>query len=437
MAAAPLRPIRSDTMKSIFRFALLLLLPAASLTACVTGNKGYVRIPSDLTDITLIGTNPTEITLEASDDWYVRIFYEEGDTLRWLNATPLSGRADETSVTLTAKTPNYTTQPRRAEVQFKLPGDAGTVIRVTQQISPKPQPLTHLTRSLSGATLEGPAELTFQYDEELENTPVFSDGTTTYTLTRGTSNGTIATATSGGTGSFSYTAVNGRITALGPLQWEFRDRNTGILLQRSNVTFTFSYDRTEDKKLVSVSRTEEFTVEEGVTLEQSRQQTEIYEFVYDNLRIASITHTLPYSSAQSTASRSKLAYTFTYPENDADIQENNLTTNVWDLVVMPGMQGTPFYTFTGFGIFGLTGDTQGNFPISAQVTYIAPEAEDENALPPPTSLPQQMSYTFTRDNNASLTGAQTVTTWNDHTETSSVTFSYTPLETDETPDETE
>ena len=188
---------------------------------------------------------------------------------------------------------------------------------------------------------------------------------------------------------------------------------------------------------MSVSRTEEFTVEEGVTLEQSRQQTEIYEFVYDNLRIASITHTLPYSSAQSTASRSKLAYTFTYPENDADIQENNLTTNVWDLVVMPGMQGTPFYTFTGFGIFGLTGDTQGNFPISAQVTYIAPEAEDENALPPPTSLPQQMSYTFTRDNNASLTGAQTVTTWNDHTETSSVTFSYTPLETDETPDETE
>ena len=228
MAAAPLRPIRSDTMKSNFRFALLLLLPAASLTACVTGNKGYVRIPSDLTDITLIGTNPKEITLEASDDWYVRIFYEEGDTLRWLNATPLSGRADETSVTLTAKTPNYTTQPRRAEVQFKLPGDAGTIIRVTQQISPKPQPLTHLTRSLSGATLEGPAELTFQYDEELENTPVFSDGTTTYTLTRGTSNGTIATTTSGGTGSFSYTAVNGRITALGPLQWEFRDRNTGI-----------------------------------------------------------------------------------------------------------------------------------------------------------------------------------------------------------------
>ena len=201
MAAAPLRPIRSDTMKSIFRFALLLLLPAASLTACVTGNKGYVRIPSDLTDITLIGTNPKEITLEASDDWYVRIFYEEGDTLRWLNATPLSGRADETSVTLTAKTPNYTTQPRRAEVQFKLPGDAGTIIRVTQQISPKPQPLTHLTRSLSGATLEGPSELTFQYDEELENTPVFSDGTTTYTLTRGTSNGTIATATSGGTSS--------------------------------------------------------------------------------------------------------------------------------------------------------------------------------------------------------------------------------------------
>ena len=100
-------------MKSIFRFALLLLLPAASLTACVTGNKGYVRIPSDLTDITLIGTNPKEITLEASDDWYVRIFYEEGDTLRWLNATPLSGRADETSVTLTAKTPNYTTQLRR------------------------------------------------------------------------------------------------------------------------------------------------------------------------------------------------------------------------------------------------------------------------------------------------------------------------------------
>ena len=58
VAAPPLRPICSDTMKSIFRFALLLLLPAASLTACVTGNKGYVRIPSDLTDITLIGANP-------------------------------------------------------------------------------------------------------------------------------------------------------------------------------------------------------------------------------------------------------------------------------------------------------------------------------------------------------------------------------------------
>ena len=54
-------------MKSIFRFALLLLLPAASLTAYVTGNKGYERIPSDLTDFTLTGTNSKEITHEASD----------------------------------------------------------------------------------------------------------------------------------------------------------------------------------------------------------------------------------------------------------------------------------------------------------------------------------------------------------------------------------
>lgn len=422
-------------MKTISLIPLPVLLLTLLLSACTNGNQGYVRIPDDLRNITLIGTNPKQVTLDASNDWYVRIFYEKGDTLRWLNATPLSGTAAATSVTLTAKTPNYGNEPRHAEVQFKLPGNAGTVIRVTQQTSPKPQPLTMLTRSLSGATLEGPAQLTFEYDEETENTPVFSDGTYRYAVTRGSSIGSIATYLPDNSSSqFSFSEVNGRITSCGPMQWEFSDYNTGILMQRSKVTFTFSYDRSEDKKLASIVRDEEFTVEEGITLDQSRKQSEIYEFAYDNLRIISITHTLPYESSQPTASRSKLVYTFTYPEDDADIQENNLTTNIWDMIVMPGMQGTPFYSLTGYGIFGLTGDTQGNFPLSAQVEYIPPAADEGTDTAAAASLPQQVTYTFTRDNNSALTGAQTVTTYTDHSETAALTFSYTPIETPDSPE---
>lgn len=423
-------------MQKSFIAPIFALCLSALLTACAIPDRGYVRIDPSLQEITLIGTNPKEITLEASDDWYVRILYAEGDTLRWLNATPLSGQPDETSFTLTAKTPNYTSSPRQADVQVKLPGDTGTIIRVTQQTSVKPDPLTMMTRSLTGATLEGPSQFTFEYDEELNSTTAFSDGTNRYTNIGGTSVGNIvATPIGSETGStLTYSVVNNRISSFGPLQWEFNDRNTGILMQRSKVTFNFSYDRSEDKKLASITRTEVFTIENGSTLAESREEIETYEFAYDNLRIVSVTHTLPYLSSQPSSSRSKLIYTFNYPETDTEIQENNLTTNIWDMIVMPFAQGTPFYTLTGFGIFGLTGDTQGNFPISAQVEYIAPTPEEASAATrAATSLPQQITYAFERDNGA-LTGAQTVTTYDDHTETASAVFSYIPLET---PDEDE
>lgn len=417
-------------MQKSFFAPIFALCLSALLTACAIPDRGYVRIDPTLQEVTLIGTNPKDITLEASDDWYVRILYAEGDTLRWLNATPLSGRPDETTFTLTAKTPNYTSAPRQADVQIKLPGDAGTIIRVTQQTSVKPDPLTMMTRSLTGATLEGPAQLTFEYDEESNSTIAFSDGTNRYTNIGGSSVGSIVSTPIGAeTGSsFTYSVVNNRISSFGPLQWDFYDRNTGILMQRSKVSYNFSYDRSEDKKLSSITRTEVFTIENGTTLEESREQSEIYEFAYDNLRIVSVTHTLPYLTSQPSSSRAKLIYTFTYPETDTEIQENNLTTNVWDMIVMPFAQGTPFYSLTGFGIFGLTGDTQGNFPISAQVEYIAPAPEENNAATrATTSLPQQVTYTFERDNGA-LTGAQTVTTYDDHTETAAAAFSYIPLE---------
>lgn len=59
-------------------------------------------------DIELSGTNPFTVNFRASAEWYARIFYEQGDTTRWLNVTPLSGSPNITSVTIM---PNRPTTP--------------------------------------------------------------------------------------------------------------------------------------------------------------------------------------------------------------------------------------------------------------------------------------------------------------------------------------
>ena len=143
---------------------ITIALCLTALSASCAHDNAYVDIDDPgMHDIELSGTNPFTVNFRASAEWYARIFYEQGDTTRWLNVTPLSGSPNITSVTIMAKSANYTGSDRHADVEIKLPGNVGTQIRVTQPAVARPRQLSGIRRTLIGGTLDGLAELSFEY----------------------------------------------------------------------------------------------------------------------------------------------------------------------------------------------------------------------------------------------------------------------------------
>lgn len=360
-----------------------------TFTGCNVPDSGHINISPEQLSIELNGTLPQAITFEANGEWYTRVTYlndgtnsdgENGngetdsddgnatEDARWLNITPTSGSTDQTSITVQAITANYTQQSRRAELLLKLPGSAGVTIAITQPPTVRPARLASITRTLSGGSVNGPSQISFEYDDN-DNMIAFTSidsrsGTIRYSATKTSSSATITATTSSGESSITATMVNGLIYSCGPIEWTFSDPNSGIVMDRSSVTFNFRYDNSENKLLQSITRAETVSVEDGETLPESLSREERYEFVFSNLRIDSIYHILPYDPSDRKAVRDTVAYKLNYP---AESVTNNLTADLWDMIVMPEAQGTPFYSITGFWLFGLTGTIQGEFPETASV----------------------------------------------------------------------
>ena len=101
---------------------ITIALCLTALSASCAHDNAYVDIDDPgMHDIELSGTNPFTVNFRASAEWYARIFYEQGDTTRWLNVTPLSGSPNITSVTIMAKSANYTGSDRHADVEISSP----------------------------------------------------------------------------------------------------------------------------------------------------------------------------------------------------------------------------------------------------------------------------------------------------------------------------
>lgn len=382
-----------------------------TFTRCNVPDDGRINITPEQLSVELNGTLPQAITFEANGEWYTRVTYrndgandnEENGSVetgnddensaeddRWLNVTPTSGSADQTSITVQAITANYTQQARRADLLIKLPGSEGVTIAITQPPTVRPAQLTTITRTLSGGAVNGPSQISFEYDDN-DNMIAFTSvdsrsGTIRYSVTETSSSATITATTSSGESSITATMVNGLIYSCGPVEWTFSDPNSGIVMDRSSVTFNFRYDNSENKLLQSITRAETVSVEDGETLSENLSREERYEFVFSNLRIDSIYHILPYDPSDRKAMRDTVAYKLNYP---AESVTNNLTADLWDMIVMPEAQGTPFYSITGFWLFGLTGTIQGEFPETASV-----EARIHTGR---TDIPSAVRYTYVDD----------------------------------------
>lgn len=393
-------------IKSVI-FTIILFISLAAATSCSNENKGYIDINKEDLNIVLSGTSQKTIPFQASDEWYVRIYYNGSNEVRWLNVTPTSGEASVVEITLQAQTLNYTEELRSADVVIKLPGRANVTIHVEQPPVTRPKTLLSLTRALSsGGVIKGPSEIAFGYDEKTGKVNTFTTKerqlATQYTVKTEATKGTITSKTTAGEASFEFTMSNNRIYDCGPLEWIFKDTNSNLLMKRSSVTFNFRYDNSENKLLKSVTRSETIEVEEGATLPVSRQEKEIYNYTYDNLRIEKIAHTLPYDVTSEVEQRDTIIYTLHYPTDESLVQENNLTANVWDLLVLPENQGVPFYSPTGYWMLGLTGIDQGSLPESISV-----ELKIHSADPETGSWPSQFLYSYQKSAELMIETANT------------------------------
>ncbi len=376
---------------------IITTLCLAILCASCAHDDAYVEIddPAQL-DISLSGTNPVTVNFRASAEWYARIYYQQGDTTRWLNVTPLSGNPNVTAVTIRAKSANYTDSDRHADVEVKLPGNVGTTIRVVQPATSKPRRLTGLRRTAVGGSLDGPSVLSFGYEEDSDETASFTvgsgTGAVTYSVEKGTSSGTVTMSTGTNESSFPIKMLNGRVYGYDNIEWSFADTNTGIVLNRSTVTMSFSYDNSEDKLLKKITRNETVSMRNGETLDPAQRITETFDYFYDNLSIDSLCHITTYNPTDTTTVRDTVQYKLHYPA--AEYQENNLTADVWHLLVFPELQDTPFYSPTGFEMLGLTGDPQSNFPESADISVQLHSEEGLTA-----SWPDRYLYSYQRNVN--------------------------------------
>lgn len=405
---------------------------AFTATSCISSDEGFVNIADNKYDVSLSGTSPMTIEFEASSDWYVRPYYDETSSSddteeqRWLNITPLSGTADDTSITIMATSPNYTGTDKTARVEIKLPGGAGAIINVTHPAVAKPRNLASITRSMAGGTVEGPVLLSFQYTEGSDGDAIvtsFSSGTgssaTTYSATTGSSSGEIIMRTGTAESSLPISMLNERVYGYSDAVWSFSDVNSGIVLNTSTVSFSFNYDSSEDKLLKQITRNETITMDDGELINPGRLVTETYNYTYDDfLRIDSLCHITTYNPNTAEPIRDTVSYKLTYP-NDETLQSNTLTANIVDILLFPELQGSPFYAMTGFSTLGLTGEMQTSFPASATI-----EAKIHSEEGLAMSWPETYLYTY-QMSGTEMTSMSVRITYPDAT-TSNVltTFSY-------------
>ncbi len=415
-------------IKPILLNALLPLCLLTALAASCAHDDAYVDIEDpDMHAVTLAGTNPFTLRFRASAEWYARIFYEQGDTTRWLNVTPLSGSPQGTSITITAKSANYTGVDRRARVEIKLPGNIGTTVQVTQPPVPRPRRLAGIRRIVTGGTLDGPSEISFGYEENEDVVNSFTvgsgEGAVTYSIKKSGTTGTVTMRIGEDESSFPVKMLDGRAYGYENLEWSFADANTGIILDRSTVTISFSYDTSEDKLLKQVSRQETIQMRNGQTLDTAQVVRQTFDYFYDNLSIDSISLVTVYYTSNPTVNvQDTVQYKLRYPTREEGYQDNNLTADVWHLFVLPEAQGTPFYSLTGFRILGLTGYPQSNFPESVTINSQIHSPQGKQA-----AWASRYLYTYQR-NGEELSSAATDITYPTSSTRVSMTFAYETTE---------
>lgn len=407
----------SPTVKTI-----LALFAATAIAACADTLQGYVDIDSGQREIVLSGSNPRTVEFTASGEWYARINYAPGDTIKWLNVTPLTGEAGTHSLTITAKTPNYTGRDRTADVEIKLPANNGGVIKVIQPAVDKPRFLQSLRRAMSGAILSGPSDIEFEYNEKTETVSAFITGTgNTATRYERAGSGVDVIQPDGSSGQIPMKFTGERVLSTENMEWEFRDVYSGILLDRSSVRFEFSYDNSEDKLLQKITRHETVSVRDGETLTIPLTITETYEYKYTTIRIDSLIHIATYSDASTepTTFVDTVKYGLKYAESYENIEDNNMTADVWELLVFPQLQGVPFYSLTGYRLLGLMGNMQPNLP--EQMTV-------ESRIHSPEGLAEEWAlrylYTYRRNAAKEITNSYSDIEYRSGTARGTVDFTY-------------
>lgn len=381
-------------MKCFFVKILACFLFFGALTSCAGENSGIITLPPEFAQISLFSTNPATLSFEADRSWYIRVDYAENTEEKWLDVSPMSGEAGANSLVIQAVSPNYAEIDRHATVSILIPGSSGVQIDVNQLAAVKPSNLVKLVRSITGTALAGPSEIMLEYSEG-GSVMAFTASGTRYEVVKNGSSGTIKTKQGNTEGSINFSLLSGNISSIGPLSWVFSDPNTGTVLKESQVTISFRYDNSGDsKRLRSITRTEIISKEGAVKLETPRKEEEVYTYTTEQLRYSKLERILPYDTSipEVEFPRDTIIYNFVYPAANEPFEENNLTANVWDLVLFPDNQGTPLYSLTGYWILGLTGVPQSAFPSSTEVETRF-HSEGANA----SLFPSQYVYSFNRD----------------------------------------
>lgn len=410
------------TISLLFK-SLLITGVCAVAVACADSPEGSIDIIPDEREIELSGTNPRTIAFTASGEWYARINYSQGDTIKWLNISPITGSEGSNTITITAKSQNYTGKDRKAQVEIKLPANNAGIITVVQPAVPKPRYLKSLVRSASGTTLSGPSAISLEYDGKTERVSAFSVGTGSQATRYQLKGSSIETTPAKGEGSqIPIKFIGDRISTTGTLTWVFSDIYTGIILNSSTVLFEFSYDNSDDKLLQKITRSESITVQDGVTLTAPLNIMETYEYKYSTIRVDSLIHIKIYSDTAIepvTAVSDTVKYALRYAEDYEEIEDNNMTADIWNLLVFPQFQGTPFYSLTGYWMLGLTGNMQNNLPQEVTVESMVHSSEGMRS-----DWPSNYLYTYHRNALQEIESAETDITYATHTPLITMTFTY-------------
>lgn len=143
-------------------------------------------------------------------------------------------------------------------------------------------------------------------------------------------------ASGGSESSFQIKMLDGRAYGYENLEWSFADANTGIILNRSTVSISLSYDNSEDKLLQKITRNETMSMRNGETLDTAQVINETFDYFYDNLRVDSICHITTYNpNDEAKMVQDTVQYKLNYPTQETGYQDNNLTANVWNIFVLP------------------------------------------------------------------------------------------------------